>query len=86
MIADDAERNIDLLLLVRILYGGCVSRRRLTETPYNIGTLCHRRSETAATVDGKFARMNWPRRRQVAGIKMKRVDADHSSIELGIRL
>ena len=45
-----------------------------------------RRSETAATVNGKFASMNWPRRRQVAGIKMERVDTDHSSIELGIRL
>ncbi len=42
--------------------------------------------QTAATVNGQFARVNWTRRRQVAGIKMERVDVDHSSIKLGIRL
>ena len=86
MIGDDAESDVDFLVLVLMLSGGCVSRRRLTETPYNIGTLCGRRSKTAATVNGKFTRMNWPPRREVAGIKMERVDADHSSVELGIRL
>src|SRR6266566_7676800 len=35
MIGDDAKGDVDFLLLVLILYGGCVSRRRLTETPYN---------------------------------------------------
>jgi hypothetical protein len=47
---------------------------------------CHRRSETAATVNTKFASVNRSRRRQLAGIKMERVDADHSSVEFGIRL
>src|SRR5262249_2419663 len=51
-----------------------------------VGTLCARRLETASTVNGEFASMNWPRRRQVAGIKMERVDTDHSSVEPGIRL
>ena len=45
-----------------------------------------RRSKTAATVNGKFARMNWASGREPAGIKIERVDADHSSVELGIRL
>src|SRR4029079_14034779 len=45
-----------------------------------------RRSETAATGNAKFARVNWPSRHQFARIKMKRVDADHSGIELGVRL
>ena len=57
----------------------------LTEPPYNIDTQCHRRSETAATMS-QFASMNWACRRQVAGIKMERIDANHSGVEVGIRL
>ena len=70
---------------------------RLTEMPFhliisvsshliNIETLTIRWLEMAATGDCQFASMNWPRRREVAGIKMERVDANHSSVELGIRL
>ena len=52
----------------------------------NIETLTIRWLEMAATGDCQFASMNWPRRRQVAGIKMERVDANHSSVELDIGL
>jgi hypothetical protein len=34
----------------------------------------------------QFARVNWTRRRELARIKMETLDADHSRIELGIRL
>src|SRR5262249_39703383 len=30
--------------------------------------------------------MNWPRRRQLAGIQMERIDANHPGIEIAIRL
>jgi hypothetical protein len=39
-------------------------------------------SETTATTNAKFAGMNRSRRRQLAGIKMERVDTDHSGVEL----
>ena len=37
-------------------------------------------------MNSKLTTVNWPGGRQLTGIEMERVNADHSGIELGIRL
>jgi hypothetical protein len=57
---------------------------RASQTAYNVSGAP--RSTPAATADRKLARVNWTRRCELARIKMESLDADHSGIELGIRL
>src|SRR5262249_16792776 len=43
-------------------------------------------SASAATADREVARVNWTRGCELAGIKMERLDVDHSHIQIGIGL